>query len=183
MVIRLIPPAREAISSEINHNHHHRFHKDSRCGKDDCGWIKDCRVTVIGKICWNVYCYCGDESDQVPELSSHEVLMSCLTRDDRCSLGECGWAETCDEAGPGLADKGPWQTLNCPCLSDELISLKELGKSEEQDVVVGNRADGSCYACQREECGWVERCKELGRTRLCWAMHCTHGCDDQAAKK
>ena len=136
-------------------------------------------MTWIGKVCWNIYCYCHDMADEVPQLSSDDILLSLATRDGRCPPGQCGLAEVCD--ADDLQGQSRCQALNCPCALDDLVSVREAAEAAGE-VMIGSAADQSYYACQPEECGWVERCKEAGGARLCWAMHCVHeGCKSPQA--
>ena len=155
--------------------------------------MKQCKKTPIGSICWNIYCYCDDvQDDNVPDLSTAEVILASSSRDAVCEPEECGWRDGC--AGGEL----PCRPVFCGCSDttmppSELLMLAELfpagrdssgalgasGPPEALRVNPMSDQDRESFSC-RHECRWVERCKTSGTASLCWPMRCASGCASAA---
>lgn len=156
-----------------------RVHKDRRCGEDECGWIRWCKHTYIGKVCWNVYCHChredvvgGEEDSEV----AAEAVEAALRRDERCGAEECGWVPDCVDTPAG---RQCWDIF-CYCSPSDAVQL-ELEREAEAEGVVDAEPHRD-NRCRDEDCGWVQDCVPTPAGPQCWDIFCYCDANDADRK-
>jgi len=168
--------ATESLELELgtgrHHGHHHHdgHDRDRRCHIDECGFVKRCKDIYVGRICWEIFCYCESEEAEISVDDDEGLAVTAdegpLEKDRRCGEDDCGWIRWCRHH----------YCANVYCHCRHRLGGKEEAAEEQGELPVEleavqaarNRDD----RCAKDDCGWVQQCTDTPAGPKCWDIFC-----------